>query len=129
MVEQVGGDHYKREYQHWDWAADNLLCYPLAAATKYLYRYPSKGGLQDLEKALSYLKFTVDHWPLRRARDASGFLINTDQLPWPVDICPVIDKITIGDYRSAILRLAMVIANYVEPPLPDPNPKVVELEF
>jgi len=55
MVEQVGGDHYKAEYQHWDWVPDTGLGYLEATATKYLPRWRVKGGIQDLKKALSYI--------------------------------------------------------------------------
>jgi hypothetical protein len=52
---QVGGDHYAAEYQHWDWAMDVHLGYFEAAASKYIGRWYKKNGLQDLEKARSYL--------------------------------------------------------------------------
>ncbi len=56
MVEQVGGDHYKAAYQHWDWVADTELPYLEGCATKYISRWRKKGGKQDLEKAVSYLE-------------------------------------------------------------------------
>ncbi len=52
---QVGGDHYKAKYQHWDLADDIKLPYFESAATKYLARWRVKNGLQDLEKSLHYL--------------------------------------------------------------------------
>lgn len=51
---QVGGDHYKSEYQHWDFIELNGIGYLEAAATKYVARWRKKGGLRDLEKALHY---------------------------------------------------------------------------
>ena len=56
VVEQVGGSHYKSEYQHWDWCIDLELGYLESAATKYVSRWPKKGGIQDVEKAVSYLE-------------------------------------------------------------------------
>lgn len=56
MIKQVGGDHYAAEYQHWDWAAETQLGYLESAATKYVSRWRKKGGVQDLEKALSYVR-------------------------------------------------------------------------
>lgn len=48
---QVGGDHYRTEYQHWDLATDLNLGYFEGQITKYVTRWRSKNGLQDLEKA------------------------------------------------------------------------------
>lgn len=55
-VDQVGGSHYQAEYQHWDWAAETELGYLEANATKYVSRWRKKGGVEDLKKALSYVK-------------------------------------------------------------------------
>ncbi len=51
---QIGGDHYKTEYEHWDFVENNGLGYLEAAATKYVTRWRHKNGIQDLEKALHY---------------------------------------------------------------------------
>lgn len=51
---QVGGAHYKGKFQHWDWVAINHLDYYTACATKYLTRWPQKGGLQDIEKSIHF---------------------------------------------------------------------------
>lgn len=48
---QVGGEHYKSEYQHWDFVADVGMNYFEGQITKYVYRWRKKNGLQDLEKA------------------------------------------------------------------------------
>jgi hypothetical protein len=53
---QVGGEHYKQGYQHWDMVADGYLDYFKGQATKYLTRYRRKNGIQDLEKSLHYLE-------------------------------------------------------------------------
>ena len=54
-VNQVGGDHYACEYQHWDWAPETGLGYLEASATAYIARHKKKNGKQDLEKALSFI--------------------------------------------------------------------------
>ena len=54
-VDQVGGDHYRAEFQHWDWAAETQLGYLEGNATKYVARWRKKNGRQDLEKARSYV--------------------------------------------------------------------------
>ena len=52
---QIGGDHYRSEYQHWDFIEDNGIGYLEGCATKYATRWRSKDGLKDLEKALHYV--------------------------------------------------------------------------
>lgn len=58
---QIGGNHYKCEYQHWD------LCWELHAdwfqgcISKYLTRYPKKHkGMIDLEKSKHYLQKYIE---------------------------------------------------------------------
>lgn len=55
-VQQVGGTHYRAMYQHWDWCDETGMPYLEACATKYLARWRDKGGLLDLQKAMSYLQ-------------------------------------------------------------------------
>lgn len=52
---QIGGDHYKSDYQHWDWVLHVHLPYLPAQVTKYLSRWRKKNGLQDLKKADHFL--------------------------------------------------------------------------
>lgn len=64
-VAQVGGDHYGTSYGHWDYCKDANTRYLPGAATKYVYRWRKKAGVQDLEKALSFLdKMIVGTSPL-----------------------------------------------------------------
>jgi hypothetical protein len=50
--EQVGGDHYKdMEIEPWEYAEANKLSFLQGNIVKYVSRYKSKGGLQDLKKA------------------------------------------------------------------------------
>jgi hypothetical protein len=52
---QVGGDHYRSEYQHWDFVSDCLNSrYFEGQVTKYISRHHKKNGRQDVEKALHY---------------------------------------------------------------------------
>ena len=51
---QIGGDHYRAVYQHWDFVADAWLGYFEAQITKYLSRWRKKEGVKDLAKALHY---------------------------------------------------------------------------
>lgn len=62
---QIGGSHYnkhKDETQHWDWVIDLNLPYTLGCATKYLFRWRDKGGIEDLKKARHYIQKTADRW-------------------------------------------------------------------
>ena len=52
---QIGGDHYRSEYQHWDFVENNGLGYLEGCATKYATRWRNKHGRQDLEKAKHYV--------------------------------------------------------------------------
>lgn len=52
---QVGGEHYKSDYQHWDFVSETRMHYLLANATKYISRFHKKNGIQDLKKAMHYV--------------------------------------------------------------------------
>lgn len=52
---QIGGDHYKRKYQHWDFVCDTGLHYLLGCATKYISRWRKKNGVEDLKKTVHYI--------------------------------------------------------------------------
>lgn len=56
QVEQIGGSHYKAQYQHWDYCKDTNMGYLEGNATKYLMRWDKKNGLEDLRKSLSYVE-------------------------------------------------------------------------
>lgn len=53
---QVGGDHYRSKYQHWDFVENNGICYVLGCATKYVCRARKKNGAEDWQKASHYLR-------------------------------------------------------------------------
>lgn len=54
---QVGGDHYRTEYQHWDLMGDLIGAdYFVAQITRYLTRWRKKEGVRDVEKALHYFE-------------------------------------------------------------------------
>lgn len=61
---QVGGDHYKAHgtaaLQHWDMVDQLAIGYFQGNITKYLFRWRSKNGLQDLEKAGHYLQKYIE---------------------------------------------------------------------
>ena len=54
---QIGGDHYKKMViQPAKFINDNKLLFAEGNAIKYICRHGSKGGLQDIEKAIHYLQ-------------------------------------------------------------------------
>lgn len=52
---QVGGDHYRSDYQHWDLIIATGMAYLEGQATRYIARWRKKNGLEDLKKALHYI--------------------------------------------------------------------------
>lgn len=58
---QVAGTHYKGgDYQHWDFVAELGLNYFVGQFTKYLSRWRSKNGTEDLLKAQHYLEKFIE---------------------------------------------------------------------
>jgi hypothetical protein len=57
---QVGGDHYLTEIQPWDFILANNLSFLEGNIVKYICRYKTKGGVQDLYKADHYLKKLIE---------------------------------------------------------------------
>jgi len=59
---QVGGEHYKTEYQHWDAMVDLYGPeYLLGCATKYIVRWRRKNGLEDLKKSIHYIQKAIEN--------------------------------------------------------------------
>jgi hypothetical protein len=58
---QVGGTHYaKNAIQPWDFIISNNLSYLVGNIIKYLCRYKSKHGVEDLRKARHYLDKLIE---------------------------------------------------------------------
>lgn len=53
---QVGGDHYQKPIQHWDFVTSHDYGYLEGQITKYLFRWRDKNGVQDLQKASHFLQ-------------------------------------------------------------------------
>lgn len=58
--EQVGGEHYQKPIQPWDYITLNRLGYLEGNIIKYVTRYKEKNGLQDLHKAKHYLEKLIE---------------------------------------------------------------------
>jgi hypothetical protein len=59
-AKQVGGTHYKKAIQPWDYIIANELGYLEGNVVKYVSRWKEKGGVQDLKKAQHYLQKLIE---------------------------------------------------------------------
>lgn len=58
---QIGGSHYKEmKIQPIDYIVENEIPYREANVIKYVSRYKSKNGLEDLQKARHYLDLLIE---------------------------------------------------------------------
>ena len=58
---QVGGNHYRTQaIQPWDFIVTNGLGFLDGNVVKYVSRYRSKGGVEDLRKAQHYLAKLIE---------------------------------------------------------------------
>lgn len=58
---QVGGTHYaKNAIQPWDFIVSNDIGYLAGNVIKYVCRYKSKNGIEDLRKAMHYLQKLIE---------------------------------------------------------------------
>lgn len=63
---QIGGEHYKSTYQHWDFVKHTMLDYLPAQITRYVARWRKKDGIKDLEKALHYVEKLIQEDQIHR---------------------------------------------------------------
>lgn len=82
---QVGGDHYRTQWQHWDFVIAMHLGYFEGQITKYVTRHAKKNGLQDVEKALHYAQ---------KAREACNVGVLVPVHGWPT-------QAVLDDYAAA----------------------------
>jgi hypothetical protein len=57
---QIGGNHYQKPIQHWDFVIANNMPYMEAQIMKYLCRWREKNGLSDLRKAQHFLEKLIE---------------------------------------------------------------------
>lgn len=60
---QVGGQHYKTGYEHWDLMIDLGYgpAYLIGQATKYVARWRKKNGIEDLKKGLHFVNKLLEN--------------------------------------------------------------------
>lgn len=57
---QMGGSHYLKPVQPWDYIAANGLDFFEGNIVKYVTRWRQKGGVDDLRKARHYLDKLIE---------------------------------------------------------------------
>jgi len=123
---QVGGNHYQTTYQHWDMVCDTNLHYLLGCATKYLARWRTKNGLQDLAKAKHFI---------HKARERNVEALNMDEFDkaytWMEEnnfdqgTYNALDAILMGDYPYAEQYIDELMQEQIEAGLGDATPAYV----
>lgn len=63
LEKQVGGEHYKvNAVQPIEYILSNKLGFCEGNIVKYVTRYNTKNGLEDLEKAKHYIEFLIEDY-------------------------------------------------------------------
>jgi hypothetical protein len=108
---QIGGDHYKSEYQHWDFVEHLGLDYLQGCATKYISRWRKKNGVEDLKKSLHYIQKLIEVNNANDVYEKDSFdrFVNSNTLSIEDALC--IKLVCIGDYPS--LRLVGTLIEYL----------------
>ena len=61
LEKQVGGKHYKNmQIQPAEFINENKLLFAEGNAIKYICRHSTKGGIQDIDKAIHYLEMVKE---------------------------------------------------------------------
>lgn len=72
MNYQVGGDHYKKmKIQPFEYALANNFNAVQYDILKYISRYKSKGGIQDLQKGIHCLNYLIE-WEQKSNSSSAG---------------------------------------------------------
>lgn len=61
MTKQIGGTHYLLKIQPIEYISKNKLQFSQGNVIKYISRYKSKNGIEDLKKAKHYIDFIVNY--------------------------------------------------------------------
>jgi|SaaInlStandDraft_3_1057020.scaffolds.fasta_scaffold00286_3 hypothetical protein len=59
---QIGGEHYKKAIDVWDFVHRNGIGYLEGNIIKYVSRYKDKNGAEDLAKAMHYLEKLIEEY-------------------------------------------------------------------
>ena len=61
---QIGGNHYKTPYEHWDLVIITGIGYLEGCSTKYVSRWRKKEGIKDLQKGQHYLEKLIESYDI-----------------------------------------------------------------
>ncbi len=123
-VVQVGGTHYGKGYNHWDYADAVNVPYLEGCASKYLTRWREKGGIEDLKKSISYLEKRIENWQACTGANVGTRIKKTlfhmfiDDNNVPREEAEILDLIfhwnRITDIAVAVVRIKDLIRNEEE---------------
>ena len=103
---QIGGDHYKDlDISPFEFIERNGLGYGVGNIIKYLCRYKTKGGIEDLEKARHYLDMLIE----REIRNELDFDGPDHEKLIPLNPATVTGDNKIPEKKKRIMRLPEVI--------------------
>jgi hypothetical protein len=118
---QIGGTHYRKKYQHWDWVCDTNMPYLLGCATKYVARWRDKNGVEDLRKSMHYLAKAEErgvHMPVNNWGELLRFnttekltrnLTGTFCSQLGTEDSTIIRLIVEGSYDTGIIKISELI--------------------
>ena len=109
---QVGGEHYIKKYQHWDFVCDTGMHYLLGCATKYVTRWREKNGLEDLEKPIHYLEKAVEQCIEFPKCDKDLIMNYVGDMR--IEDAAIIINICNNEFDMATIRIAHLIAEEQE---------------
>ena len=72
LTKQIGGTHYKdMAIQPMEYILANHIGFAEGAVIKYVSRWKTKNGIQDLKKAIHILEILIDHESRREGEAGS----------------------------------------------------------
>jgi hypothetical protein len=106
---QIGGKHYRTDYQHWDFCTDTNIHFLLGNAIKYLVRWREKGGVQDLRKCSHYIAKAEEcgvyfKWLFFKKKNVAKYRATLGP-----DEQDIFSEIIAGDYAVAQRLLAILV--------------------
>jgi hypothetical protein len=110
---QVGGKHYKSNYQHWDLVKDVGFDYYEGCATKYLTR--RKGSReQDLQKAVHFLEKRCTLGPAREMLPVHEVMVQSFCAENDLSFkeYEIISTVVRGEYKAAISMINRILKDY-----------------
>ena len=108
---QVGGNHYSKEYQHWDFAIDTHMPYVIGCTTKYISRWQQKNGIEDLNKAIHYLDKAEESYQYMDYMDSDGLVDKYCSQLRPEEAA-IIRAIFNNEFAEATLAIKEIIVEH-----------------